>query len=54
MSSQSINAETAATELDNILEMENVSVAYAGNYAVKNVSFNVAVYYTHLTMTTKA
>ena len=42
MSSQSINVETATTELDNILEMENVSVAYAGNYAVKNVSFNVA------------
>ena len=42
MSSQSINVETVTTELDNILEMENVSVAYAGNYAVKNVSFNVA------------
>ena len=41
MSSQSINVETVTTELDNILEMENVSVAYAGNYAVKNVSFNV-------------
>ena len=34
--------ETTSNIGEDILKMDNVSVAYSGNLAVKNVSFNIA------------